>query len=155
PLTTPPLNGGDILFLQYTGGTTRLSKGAALSHRNLIANTEQFKAFTPDALRPGQGIVVTALPLYHIFALMVNFITYFSIGAENFLVPSPRDMAAFIATLKQARCTVFTGVNTLFNGLLAQPDVGEVDFSHLRVAIGGGAAVLPTTSQKWKSLTGK
>ena len=155
PLRTPALIGDDILFLQYTGGTTGLSKGAALSHRNLVANTEQFKAFTPDALRPGQEIVVTALPLYHIFALMVNFITYFSIGAENWLVPNPRDMAAFVQTLKESRCTVFTGVNTLFSGLLMQPNIAEVDFSHLRVAIGGGAAVLPTTSEKWKALTGK
>ncbi len=155
PLSTPALTGDDILFLQYTGGTTGLSKGAALSHRNLIANTEQFKAFTPDALRPGKEIVVTALPLYHIFALMVNFITYFSIGAENWLVPNPRDMAGFIATLKGARCTVFTGVNTLFGGLVAQPNIGEVDFSRLRATIGGGAAVLPTTSEKWKTLTGR
>ena len=155
PLERPALTGDDILFLQYTGGTTGLSKGAALSHRNLVANTEQFKAFTPDALRPGQEIVVTALPLYHIFALMVNFITYFSIGAENWLVPNPRDMAAFVQTLKESRCTVFTGVNTLFSGLLMQPNIAEVDFSHLRVAIGGGAAVLPTTSEKWKALTGK
>ena len=155
PLATPTLDGDDILFLQYTGGTTGLSKGAALSHRNLVANTEQFKAFTPDALRPGKEVVVTALPLYHIFALMVNFITYFSIGAENWLVPNPRDMAGFVETLKRAHCTVFTGVNTLFGGLLMQPNIGEVDFSHLRVAIGGGAAVLPTTSEKWKALTGK
>ena len=155
PLKSPALSGADILFLQYTGGTTGLSKGAALSHRNLVANTEQFKAFTPDALRPGQEIVVTALPLYHIFALMVNFITYFSIGAENFLVPNPRDMAGFVATLKRARPTVFTGVNTLFSGLLIQPNIGEVDFSNLRAAIGGGAAVLPTTSEKWKALTGR
>jgi long-chain acyl-CoA synthetase len=155
PLATPTLEGDDILFLQYTGGTTGLSKGAVLSHRNLVANTEQFKAFTPDALRPGQEVVVTALPLYHIFALMVNFITYFSIGAENWLVPNPRDMAGFVETLKQAHCTVFTGVNTLFGGLLMQPNIGEVDFSHLRIAIGGGAAVLPTTSEKWKALTGK
>ena len=155
PLATPTLDGDDILFLQYTGGTTGLSKGAALSHRNLVANTEQFKAFTPDALRPGKEVVVTALPLYHIFALMVNFITYFSIGAENWLVPNPRDMAGFVETLKQAHCTVFTGVNTLFGGLLMQPNIGEVDFSRLRVAIGGGAAVLPTTSEKWKALTGK
>ena len=155
PLATPRQNGDDILFLQYTGGTTGLSKGAALSHRNLVANTEQFKAFTPDALRPGKEVVVTALPLYHIFALMVNFITYFSIGAENWLVPNPRDMAGFVGTLKQAHCTVFTGVNTLFGGLLMQPNIGEVDFSRLRVAIGGGAAVLPTTSEKWKALTGK
>jgi long-chain acyl-CoA synthetase len=155
PLSTPDLDGEDILFLQYTGGTTGLSKGAALSHRNLVANTEQFKAFMLDAQRPGKEIVVTALPLYHIFALMVNFITYFSIGAENWLVPNPRDMAGFVETLKEARCTVFTGVNTLFSGLVAQPNIGDVDFSCLRVAIGGGAAVLPTTSEKWKTLTGR
>jgi long-chain acyl-CoA synthetase len=153
-LATPALDGEDILFLQYTGGTTGLSKGAALSHRNLVANTEQFKAFTPDALRAGEEIVITALPLYHIFALMVNFITYFSIGAENCLVPNPRDMAGFVEMLKQARPTVFTGVNTLFSGLLMQPNIRDVDFSNLRVSIGGGAAVLPTTSEKWKALTG-
>jgi len=149
------LKGDDLLFLQYTGGTTGLSKGAALSHRNLVANTEQFKAFFPDALRPGQEVVVTALPLYHIFALMVNFISYFSVGAENWLVPNPRDMDAFVETLKNARCTIFTGVNTLYGGLLMHPKIGDVDFSELRVAIGGGAAVLPTTSEKWKALTGK
>jgi long-chain acyl-CoA synthetase len=106
------------------------------------------RLFTPDALRPGQEIVVTALPLYciYIFALMVNFITDFSIGAENFLVPNPRELAGFVATLKQARPTVFTGVNKLFSGLLMQPNIREVDFSNLRAAIGGGAAVLPTTS---------
>ena len=119
--TPVPLSGDDLLFLQYTGGTTGLSKGAALSHRNLVANTEQFKAFMQDALRPGQEVVVTALPLYHIFALMVNFITYFSIGAENWLVPNPRDMDSFIDILTKARCTVFTGVNTLFGGLLMHP----------------------------------
>ena len=155
PFAPVALNGDDLLFLQYTGGTTGLSKGAGLSHRNLVANTEQFKAFMPDALRPGQEVVVTALPLYHIFALMVNFITYFSIGAENWLVPNPRDMESFIATLREARCTVFTGVNTLFGGLAMHQKIGEADFSRLRVAVGGGAAVLPTTSAKWKALTGK
>jgi len=150
-----PLQGDDLLFLQYTGGTTGLSKGAALSHRNLVANTEQFKAFMPDALRPGQEVVVTALPLYHIFALMVNFITYYSIGAENWLVPNPRDMSGFVEILRQARCTIFTGVNTLFTGLLAHPRIADVDFSGLRVAIGGGAAVLATTSANWKALTGR
>jgi long-chain acyl-CoA synthetase len=149
------LTADDLLFLQYTGGTTGLSKGAALSHRNLVANTEQFKAFMQDALHPGEEVIVTALPLYHIFALMVNFISYYSIGAENWLVPNPRDMDSFIATLGKARCTVFTGVNTLFGGLLMHPKIGEVDFSRLRLAIGGGAAVLPTTSEKWKALTGK
>jgi long-chain acyl-CoA synthetase len=149
------IKGDDLLFLQYTGGTTGLSKGAALSHRNLIANTEQFKAFIPDALRPGQEVVVTALPLYHIFALMVNFISYFSIGAENWLVANPRDTDGFIDILKQARCTVFTGVNTLFSGLAMHPKIKEVDFSRLRVAIGGGAPVLAVTSARWKTVTGK
>jgi len=153
--TPVSLRADDLLFLQYTGGTTGVSKGAALSHRNLVANTEQLKAFIPDALRPGQEVVVTALPLYHIFALMVNFITYFSIGAENWLVPNPRDVDSLCETLKKSRLTVFTGVNTLFGGMMMHPKINEVDFSNLRVAIGGGAAVLPTTSQKWKALTGK
>jgi long-chain acyl-CoA synthetase len=155
PFTPVALCADDLLFLQYTGGTTGLSKGAALSHGNLVANTEQFRAFIPDALRPGQEVVVTALPLYHIFALMVNFITYFSIGAENWLVPNPRDMDGFCDTLKKSRLTVFTGVNTLFSGMTMHPRIKEVDFSNLRVAIGGGATVLPTTSQRWKALTGK
>jgi long-chain acyl-CoA synthetase len=149
------LTADDLLFLQYTGGTTGLSKGAALSHRNLVANTEQFKAFMRDALHPGEEVIVTALPLYHIFALMVNFITYFSLGAENWLVPNPRDMDGFVETLRKAHCTVFTGVNTLFGGLLMHPKIGDVDFSSLRLTIGGGAAVLPTTSAKWQALTGK
>ena len=149
------LAGDDLLFLQYTGGTTGLSKGAALSHRNLVANTEQFKAFLGDALRPGEDVVVTALPLYHIFALMLNFISYYSTGAENWLVPNARDINTLVDIMRQARCTAFTGVNTLFGGLLMHPKIAEVDFSRLRVAIGGGAAVLPTTSAKWKALTGQ
>jgi long-chain acyl-CoA synthetase len=155
PFTRVPLSGEDLLFLQYTGGTTGVSKGAALSHRNLVANTEQFKVFLSDVLRPGQEVIVTALPLYHIFALMVNFISCFSIGAENWLVPNPRDMDSFVDVLKKAHCTIFTGVNTLFGGLTMHPGIKEVDFSSLRVAIGGGTSVLPTTSEKWKSLTGK
>jgi len=153
-LTPVTACGEDLLFLQYTGGTTGLSKGAALSHRNLVANTEQFKAFIPNTLRPGEEIVVTALPLYHIFALMVNFISCFSIGAQNWLVPNPRDMDGFVDILRKAHCTIFTGVNTLYGGLLMHPKITEVDFTALRVAIGGGAAVLPTTSSKWKALTG-
>ena len=155
PFSPVSVSGDDLLFLQYTGGTTGVSKGAALSHRNLVANTEQFKAFIPDALRPGQEVVVTALPLYHIFALMVNFISCYSIGAENWLIPNPRDMNNFVDILSKARPTIFTGVNTLFGGLLMQPKIAEVDFSNLRVAIGGGAAVLPTTSAKWKAITGR
>jgi long-chain acyl-CoA synthetase len=153
--TPVPLVGDDLLFLQYTGGTTGVSKGAALSHRNLVANTEQFKAFLSDALPPGEAVVVTALPLYHIFALMVNFISSFSRGAENWLVTNPRDMDGFVEILKQARCTFFTGVNSLYGGLVAHPRIKDVDFSRLRYAIGGGASVMPVTSTRWKALTGR
>jgi long-chain acyl-CoA synthetase len=155
PFRPVAISGDDLLFLQYTGGTTGLSKGAALSHGNLVANAEQFKAFIPDALRPGREVVVTALPLYHIFALMVNLISCFSIGAENWLVPNPRDLDSFVETLRNAHCTIFTGVNTMFGALLTHARIGEVDFSMLRVAIGGGAAVLPTISARWQALTGR
>ena len=148
------VNGDDLIFLQYTGGTTGLSKGAALSHRNLVANTEQFKAFMPDGVRPGQEVIVTAIPLYHIFALMVNFITYFSVGADNWLVPNPRDFDSFLATLKAARPTVFMGVNTLYAGLVMHPGSKEIDWSNLRLAGGGGAAVIGAVSDKWQALTG-
>ncbi len=142
------LRGDDLLFLQYTGGTTGLSKGACLSHRNLVANTEQFKAMMPDALRPGQEVIVTAIPLYHIFALMVNFITYFSVGAENWLVANPRDMDGFVDVMKQARPSVFMGVNTLYAGLTMHPRIREVDFSRLRLAGGGGSAIVGTVSSR-------
>ena len=143
-----------VKFDNVTGGTTGLSKGAALSHRNLIANTEQFKAFMPDALRPGEEVIVTAIPLYHIFALMVNFITYFSVGADNWLVPNPRDFDSFLATLKAARPTIFMGVNTLYAGLVMHPGSKDVDWSRLRLAGGGGAAVIGAVSDKWQALTG-
>src|SRR5258706_4219592 len=148
------LGGDDALFLQYTGGTTGLSKGACLSHANLLANTAQYKAVMPDAIRPGQEVIVTAIPLYHIFALMVNFITYFSIGADNWLVANPRDMDGFVDVMKQARPTVFMGVNTLYAGLTMHPRLGEVDFSNLRLAGGGGSPVLGATSAKWQAITG-
>ena len=148
------INGDDLLFLQYTGGTTGLSKGAALSHRNLVANVEQFKAFMPQAMRPGEEVVVTAIPLYHIFALMVNFITYFTVGADNWLVANPRDMDGFVETMKQARPTVFMGVNTLYAGLTMHPKIGEVDWSRLVLAGGGGAAIIGTVSDRWKAITG-
>ena len=153
--TPVALTGDDLIFLQYTGGTTGLSKGAALSHRNLVANVEQFKAFMPSALRPGQEVIVTAIPLYHIFALMVNFLTYFSAGAESWLVANPRDMDGFVETLKQSKLTVFMGVNTLYAGLVMHPKIGEVDFSRLHLAGGGGAAVVGAISDKWKAITGQ
>ena len=154
PFTPVATLGDDLLFLQYTGGTTGLSKGAALSHRNLVANTEQFKAFMPEGLRAGQEVIVTAIPLYHIFALMVNFITYFSVGADNWLVPNPRDFDSFIDTMKKARPSVFMGVNTLYAGLVAHPRSREVDWSNLRLAGGGGAAIVPAVSEKWQAMTG-
>lgn len=154
PFAPVELGSDDLIFLQYTGGTTGLSKGAALSHGNLVANTEQFKAFMSDALRPGVEVVVTALPLYHIFALMVNFITYFSVGATNWLVANPRDADQLIDTLKQSHLTIFVGVNTLYAGLVSHPRIQEVDFSNLRLSAGGGAAVIPATSARWKEITG-
>jgi long-chain acyl-CoA synthetase len=154
PLAPVSASADDLIFLQYTGGTTGLSKGAALTHGNLVANVEQFRAFVPDAVRPGREVVVTALPLYHIFALMVNFITYFSAGAENWLVPNPRDVEGFVEILKTARPSVLTGVNTLYSGLTLHPRIRELDFSRLRVAIGGGATIMPVTSQRWRALTG-
>lgn len=150
-----PMTGDDLLLLQYTGGTTGFSKGAALSHHNLVSNVEQFKSFMRSATREGQEVVVTAIPLYHIFALMVNFITYCSVGADNWLVANPRDMEGFIDTLAQARPTVFVGVNTLYAGLAAHPRLKTVDFSRLRLAGGGGAAVVPATSAKWEAITGQ
>ena len=149
------LDGDDLLFLQYTGGTTGLSKGAALSHRNLIANTEQFKAAMSSSPPASHDVIVTAIPLYHIFALMVNFITYFSVGADNWLVANPRDMDGFVQTLDQAKPTVFMGVNTLYAGLVAHPKIREVDFSNLRLSGGGGAAVIAAVSDKWQEITGQ
>jgi long-chain acyl-CoA synthetase len=156
-LTLDPveLNGDDLLFLQYTGGTTGLSKGAALSHRNLVANTEQFKAPMGSTPPTCDDVVVTAIPLYHIFALMVNFITFFSAGADNWLIANPRDMDGFVATLHQAKPTVFMGVNTLYAGLVSHPKIREVDFSNLRLAGGGGAAIIAAVSAKWQEITGQ
>jgi len=149
------LDGDDLLFLQYTGGTTGLSKGAALSHRNLVANTEQFKAAMSGNPPASHDVIVTAIPLYHIFALMVNFITYFSVGADNWLIANPRDMDGFVQTLDQAKPTVFMGVNTLYAGLVAHPKIREVDFSNLRLSGGGGAAVIAAVSAKWQEITGQ
>ncbi len=149
------LTGDDPLFLQYTGGTTGFSKGACLSHRNLVANTEQFKAMVAPLLVPGNEVIVTAIPLYHIFALMVNFLTYFSAGADNWLVANPRDLDGLIEVFEKARPSAFMGVNTLYAGLAMHPRLAKVDFSNLRLAGGGGAAVQAATSERWKEATGQ
>ena len=150
----PELRGDDVLFLQYTGGTTGLSKGATLTHRNLIANIEQFKAFMPKALAPGEEVVITAIPLYHIFALMVNFLSYFSVGADNWLVADPRAIDQFLDILKAARPSIFMGVNTLYAGLTMHPRLREIDWSRLKLAGGGGAAIVGAVSDRWKEITG-
>ncbi|REG92856.1 AMP-binding protein [Algoriphagus antarcticus] len=144
----------DTAFLQYTGGTTGVSKGAELSHGNIVANMQQISAWMKPKLKEQEEIVVTALPLYHIFALTVNCLAMLKIGAHNLLITNPRDMPAFIKELSKKKFTVFTGVNTLFNGLLNQEDFRSLDFSSLKIAVGGGMAVQKATAEKWLALTG-
>ncbi len=141
-------------FLQYTGGTTGVSKGAELTHGNIVANMQQISAWMKPKLVESQEIVITALPLYHIFALTVNCLAMLKIGAHNVLITNPRDMKAFIGDLAKKRFTVITGVNTLFNGLLNQEAFGKLDFSGLKIAVGGGMAVQKATAEKWKAVTG-
>jgi long-chain acyl-CoA synthetase len=141
-------------FLQYTGGTTGVSKGAELTHGNIVANMQQISAWMKPKLVESQEIVITALPLYHIFALTVNCLAMLKIGAHNVLITNPRDMKAFIGDLSKKRFTVITGVNTLFNGLLNQEAFGKLDFSGLKIAVGGGMAVQKATAEKWKVVTG-
>ena len=144
----------DPAFLQYTGGTTGVSKGAELTHGNIVANMQQISAWMKPRLVESQEIVITALPLYHIFALTVNCLAMLKIGAHYVLITNPRDMKAFIGDLAKKRFTVMTGVNTLFNGLLNQEAFGKLDFSGLKIAVGGGMAVQKATAEKWKSVTG-
>ncbi len=143
----------DTAFLQYTGGTTGISKGAMLTHGNILANAAQHKVWLASMLVDGEEIVATPLPLYHIFAMTVNFITFFMIGAENILITNPRDMKAFLKELRKKPITLFTGVNTLFNGMMNQPDFTKIDFSKLKLSIGGGMAVLKPVAERWKQLT--
>jgi len=151
--TKPDINNEDIAFLQYTGGTTGVSKGAMLTHRNIIANMEQISAWMQPKLKEGVETIITALPMYHIFALTVNCLAMLKIGALNVLVTNPRDMATFIKTLKKFPFTIMTGVNTLFNGLLNQQEFKNVDFSKFKVAVGGGMAVQDAVAIKWKDVT--
>jgi long-chain acyl-CoA synthetase len=150
----PALKNTDVAFLQYTGGTTGLSKGAALTHRNIIANMEQLFAWVGTHFIDGKEVIITALPLYHIFALTANCLAIFKCGGVNILITNPRDMPAFIKELKKHQMTVFTGVNTLFVGLMNQPAFREVDFSKLKLTLGGGMAVQDTVANKWKEITG-
>ena len=145
----------DLAFLQYTGGTTGVSKGAMLLHRNILANLAQAHAWIKPALGDEQHMVVTALPLYHIFALTANCFTFFKIGASNLLIVNPRDIPGFVGELAKHRFTVITGVNTLFNALLNNDAFCALDFGHLKVTLGGGMAVQKAVAERWKQVTGK
>lgn len=148
------ISSGDIAFLQYTGGTTGVAKGAMLTHRNMVANMEQASAWIGEGLKPGNETIITALPLYHIFALTANGLVFMKIGGHNWLITNPRDMPGFVDELRKVRFTAITGVNTLFNGLLNTPGFNEVDFSALRVTLGGGMAVQRSVAERWKRVTG-
>ena len=147
------ISGDDLAFLQYTGGTTGVSKGAMLSHRNMVGNLEQAKASIKPLLRDGEELIVTALPLYHIFALTANCLTFMTLGGTNLLITNPRDMPAFIKELAKYPFTAITGVNTLFNGLLNTPGFKDLDFSKLRMALGGGMAVQRPVAERWQQVT--
>ena len=144
----------DLAFLQYTGGTTGVSKGAMLTHRNLVANMQQAASWVGTNVKLGEELIVTALPLYHIFALTSNCLVFMKFGAANLLITNPRDMPGFVKEIKSVQFTAITGVNTLFNGLLNTPGFDQVDFSKLHLTLGGGMAVQRAVADKWKQVTG-
>jgi long-chain acyl-CoA synthetase len=155
PLARVAVGPDDIALLQYTGGTTGVPKGAMLSHGNLVANLQQAHAWLRPVLEEGREIVVTALPLYHIFALTANCMTFLKIGATNVLITNPRDIPGFVKELARYPFTVITGVNTLFNALLNDPGFAKLDFASLRLSVGGGMAVQAAVAERWKRVTGK
>ena len=144
----------DTALLQYTGGTTGVAKGAILSHGNICANMQQAAEWIVNLLRPGKETVIAALPLYHIFALTVNLMIFTQAGSKIILITNPRDMKSFIGDMKKERVSVFVGVNTLFNGMVNQPDFATVDFSSLKLTLGGGMATQKAVAEKWKNITG-
>lgn len=145
----------DLAVLQYTGGTTGISKGAQLSHGNIVAHNSMIKEWFKPYMNPGGGdIIITALPLYHIFALTVNGMLMFSTGVKNVLIVNARDIPGFVIELKKHKFTILTGVNTLFNGLLNNPDFKKIDFSALHGAVGGGMAVQDVVAKRWQEVTG-
>ncbi|TMH28139.1 MAG: long-chain-fatty-acid--CoA ligase [Betaproteobacteria bacterium] len=153
-LVTAVLGHDDIAFLQYTGGTTGVSKGAMLLHRNVIAALLQYKAWLQPAMEGERPVIITALPLYHIFSLTVNCLNMMVVGGENILITNPRDIPGFVKELGKSKFTMISGVNTLFNALLNNPDFAKLDFSHLRFALGGGMAVQKMVADRWKQVTG-
>ena len=148
------LRGEDIAFLQYTGGTTGVAKGAMLTHRNLVANMQQSSIWIGTNATMGKEVIVTALPLYHIFALTANCLVFMKFGGLNYLITNPRDMPGFVKELRQIPFTAITGVNTLFNGLLNTPGFDKIDFSRLHLTLGGGMAVQRAVAERWKKATG-
>ena len=150
----PNLNSEDIAFLQYTGGTTGVSKGAVLLHRNVVANIMQAREWIKASLQEGKETIVTPLPLYHIFSLTANCFIFGSIGGLNHLITNPKDIPNFIKEIKDLKFTAITGVNTLFNALLNHPDFAQVDFSQLKLSLGGGMALQQSVAEKWKKATG-
>ncbi len=154
-LTLPEVGSQDIAFLQYTGGTTGIAKAAVLTHRNMVANVLQASAWIRPALQPGpQRIIVTALPLYHIFSLTANCLLFARLGAKNVLVTNPRDFPRFVAELRKHKFFYISGVNTLFNALLHTPGFDSLDFSSLKITLGGGMAVQAVVAARWKKVTG-
>ena len=150
----PEVCGEDIAFLQYTGGTTGVSKGAMLTHRNMVANLEQASSVIQPVITEGEELIVTALPLYHIFALTANCLIFLKFGCHNLLITNPRDMPGFVKELSKYPFTVMTGVNTLFNGLLNTPGFNELEFSQFKVGFGGGMAVQRPIAERWQQVTG-
>ena len=152
--TRPEINNEDLAFLQYTGGTTGVSKGAMLTHRNMIANLEQVSGLLSTVITPGKDLVVTALPLYHIFALLANCLLFLKFGCPNLLITNPKDMPGFVKELEKYPFAILPGVNTLFNGLLNTPGFSELDFSNFKFGLGGGMAVQRPVAEKWQKVTG-
>ena len=144
----------DIAFLQYTGGTTGVAKGAMLTHRNLVANMQQASAWIGKDCVVGKEVIITALPLYHIFALTSNCLVFMKFGGLNYLITNPRDMKGFVKEIARSKFTAITGVNTLFNGLLNTPGFADIDFSTAHLALGGGMAVQRAVAERWKQVTG-
>jgi long-chain acyl-CoA synthetase len=145
----------DLAFLQYTGGTTGVSKGAMLTHRNMVANLRQMHAWIGSLVEEGREVVVTALPLYHVFSLVCNCLLFMSVGGLNVLIANPRDIPGFVKELSQLKFSIITGVNTLYNALLQDPGFARLDFSHLKWAGAGGMALQAATAQRWHEVTGK
>jgi long-chain acyl-CoA synthetase len=145
----------DVAFLQYTGGTTGVAKGATLLHRNIVANLLQSKAWLNPFLGDEQQVIITPLPLYHIFSLTANCLVFMTLGAENVLIPNPRDIPGFVKEMSKYRFTALTGVNTLFNALLNNADFAKLDFSAMKMSLGGGMAVQKAVAERWKKVTGK